>query len=1133
MTVAVQVLEDAEVSVDETVLIFTAGDWNQAQTITVTAAQDLDAVPDDPVVLTHAVSGGNYDTATVASVAVTILEDDMSTLLIANAAAAESDKELAFSVRLSLASDKTVTAEYVTASGSATAGEDYEATTGTLTFLALETQQTIRVPIIDDDLDEAAETFTVMLINASNATIKDGKAIGVIVDNDLPVVSVAADPTAVEEGETVTFTLKRAGDLTIPLTVSLNVTERGAFLADGTPTEAMFAVGASHTTLQVATLDDDVDEANGLVTATIADGATHRAGDAARAIVPVLDNDVRGVTATPTTLAIPEGGSASYTVVLTSEPTADVTLAVLVPEDAEVAVDETELTFTAEDWNQAQTITGTAAQDADAVTDNPVTIRHAVSGGDYDAVTAARVAVTIVEDDTPTLWIADAAAAEGDGEMAFQVRLSVASSQTVTVEYATADGTATADEDYEATTGTLTFSALEMTQTIRVPIIDDDLDEAVEAFTVALGNASNATIGDGAADGVIADNDLPVVSVTADPAAVEEGATVTFTLTRVGDLSGPLTVPISVTERGAFLAEGAPTEAMFAVGASHTTLQVATLDDDVDEANGLVTATIADGATHQAGDAARAIVPVLDNDVRGVTATPTALTIPEGGSASYTVVLTSEPTADVTLAVLVPEDAEVAVDATELTFTAEDWNQAQTVPVTAAEDADAVADDPVVLAHAVSGGDYDTVTAESVAVTITEDDTPELAVTDGAAAEGDQVLEFTVRLNVASSQTVTVEYATADGTATADEDYEATTGTLTFPALVTTQTIRVPIIDDALDEAVEAFTVALGNASNATIEDGEADGVIADNDLPVVSVTADPAAVEEGVTVTFILTRVGDLSGPLTVPISVTERGAFLAEGAPTEATFATDASHTTLLVATVDDDEDEVNGLVTATIAEGATHRAGDAARAIVPVTDNDVRGVTVTPTALTVDEGSSDSYAVVLTSEPTADVTVAVLVPEGAEVAVDATELTFTAEDWNQAQTVPVTAAEDADAVADDPVVLAHAVSGGDYDTVTAESVAVTITEDDTPELAVTDGAAAEGDQVLEFTVRLNVASSQTVTVGYATADSTAMAGTDYEGTTGTLTFAALETEQTIRVPIIDDDLDEAVEAFTVAVE
>ena len=513
---------------DATELTFTTEDWNQAQTVTVTAAQDDDAVADDTVVLTHEVRGGNYDTVTAASVAVTILEDDMSALSVANAVASEGDGEMAFSVRLNLASSQTVTVEYVTAGGTATAGRDYETTTGTLTFSALETEQTIRVPIIDDDIDEAVETLTVMLINASNATIKDGKATGII-----------------------------------------------------------------------------------------------------------TDDDERGVTVTPTALMIREGDSASYTVVLDSEPTADVTVEIQVPEDAEVAVDVTKLTFTAEDWNQSQTVTVTAAQDADAVADDPVTLTHVVSGGDYRSVTVASVAVTILEDDTPTLLIADAEASEGDGEMAFAVRLSVPSSRTVTVEYATADGTATAGTDYEETTGMLTFSAETTAQTIRVPIIDDDLDEATETFTVALSNASNATIEDGEAIGVITDNDLPVVSVTADEAEVEEGETVAFTVTRIGDLTVPLTVPVDIKERGAFLADGAPTEVTFAVDAATTTLLVATDDDQRDEADGAVSATITSGTTHRAGESASvtvsvtdngesasATVPVIDNDERGHRVTP-------------------------------------------------------------------------------------------------------------------------------------------------------------------------------------------------------------------------------------------------------------------------------------------------------------------------------------------------------------------------------------------------------------------------------------------------------------------------------------------------------------------------------
>ena len=112
------------------------------------------------------------------------------------------------------------------------------------------------------------------------------------------------------------------------------------------------------------------------------------------------------------------------------------------------------------------------------------------------------------------------------------------------------------------------------------------------------------------------------------------------------------------------------------------------------------------------------------------------LAVLEGSSANYTVVLDAEPTADVTVAVQVSEDAEVVVDETALTFTAENWNQAQTITVSTAQDADAVADPVVVLTHAVSGGDYDTVTAESVTVIIIEDDMPEVSITDGDSNRG-------------------------------------------------------------------------------------------------------------------------------------------------------------------------------------------------------------------------------------------------------------------------------------------------------------------------------------------------------------------------------------------------------------
>ena len=108
---------------------------------------------------------------------------------------------------------------------------------------------------------------------------------------------------------------------------------------------------------------------------------------------------------------------------------------------------------------------------------------------------------------------------------------------------------------------------------------------------------------------------------------------------------------------------------------------------------------------------------------------------------------------------------------------------------------------------------------------------PTLSVADAEAHEGeDAAMEFAVTLSRPASGTVTVDYATADGTATAGEDYTATTGTLTFSSGEQTKTISVPLIDDAIDEGQETFTLTLSNPTQARILDGEATGTIINSD---------------------------------------------------------------------------------------------------------------------------------------------------------------------------------------------------------------------------------------------------------------------------------------------------------------
>ncbi len=105
-----------------------------------------------------------------------------------------------------------------------------------------------------------------------------------------------------------------------------------------------------------------------------------------------------------------------------------------------------------------------------------------------------------------------------------------------------------------------------------------------------------------------------------------------------------------------------------------------------------------------------------------------------------------------------------------------------------------------------------------------------LSVADAGASEADEAIAFTVTLSRAASGTVTVDYATRDGTATAGEDYTFTRGTLTFAAGELGKTVSVPLLDDAIDEGEETFTLKLTNPLGAAIGDGEATGTIENSD---------------------------------------------------------------------------------------------------------------------------------------------------------------------------------------------------------------------------------------------------------------------------------------------------------------
>jgi hypothetical protein len=135
--------------------------------------------------------------------------------------------------------------------------------------------------------------------------------------------------------------------------------------------------------------------------------------------------------------------------------------------------------------------------------------------------------------DAPSLAVSDALVTEGDSgtkNALFTVSLSAASAGPVTVDYATADGSAKTPGDYTATTGTLTFAAGELSKQVAVVVVGDTLDELHETYSLDLSNPVGATLGDARGAGTILDNDPQVSLSVDDVSAPEGGQTATFTL---------------------------------------------------------------------------------------------------------------------------------------------------------------------------------------------------------------------------------------------------------------------------------------------------------------------------------------------------------------------------------------------------------------------------------------------------------------------------------------------------------------------------------------------------------------------------------------------------------------------------
>ncbi len=333
---------------------------------------------------------------------------------------------------------------------------------------------------------------------------------------------------------------------------------------------------------------------------------------------------------------------------------------------------------------------------------------------------------------------------------------------------------------------------------------------------------------------VVADNKTPGVTLSQTALRVHEGGTRTYTVVLETQPSGSVTVTIGGTLNTDVTVGDNTLE--FTTGNWETAQTVSvTAAQDADAINDEVTLThTASGGGYDDVSIDSVAVTVRDDD-RGVTVTPTALPVTEGGSETYTVVLDGQPSGTVTVTIGGMSGTDVTVGDNTLEFTTGNWNTAQTVTVTAAQDADAV-DDEVTLTHTASGGGFDDVTIDSMAVTVTDDDTADTTAPafDSAAVDGAAlVITFDESLAAAPNLANGAFEVKVGGTAV------TLTGTPSISGATVTLTLASAV---APGDTVTVSYEKPASGSNNTLQDVPGNVVADFTDRPVTNNTADTTA---------------------------------------------------------------------------------------------------------------------------------------------------------------------------------------------------------------------------------------------------------------------------------------------------
>ncbi|HVI49040.1 MAG TPA: Calx-beta domain-containing protein [Chitinophaga sp.] len=809
----------------------------------------------------------------------TIINRVLQVTNTANAAEPATNGSFTVSLPAGITAAEDITVNY-NITGTATAGTDYTAITGTITIPAGQNSVTVPVVVTDDQVIEPVETVIMTLNGGTAASFTfagTGNATVNITDNDdIPanrVLSVVKTTDAAEPGANGLFAISLPAGITVAENVAINYTISGTATA-GTDyvtlgNTVVIPAGQNSVTVQVPVIDDKLIENTETVIMTLGGGSSASftfTGNTSATVNILDDDDVttnRVLTVTATKDAAEPGTDGEFTISLPAGVTSSeaITVNYTVNGTATSGADYTALSGTVVIPAGQNKVTIPVPVINDQILENTETTGMTITNGtsaSFAFTGGSSAIVNIIDDENVVsnrilsiVKTADAAEPAVNGGFAISLPAGIVASEDIKVNY-TVSGTATSGTDYNAITGTITIPAGQNSVAVPVIVKDDQVIETTETVIVTLSSGTSTSFsftGSGNATVNIADDEsiTPaslVLSIAKGADGAEPATNGAFIVSLPAGITSSEDITVNYAVAGTATA-GADYTALAATvvipaGQNSVAVPVVVTDDQIIEVTETVIATLNGGTSANFTFTGNGNATVNIADDESITPAKLVLTASKGAdgaepatNGSFTISLPAGITSseDITINYTIAGTATAGADYTALTGTVmiPAGQNSITIPVTVNDDKIIEGTETVILTQTNASSAHFTFTAAgSATVNILDDETvtPNLVlnVTKGAdAAEPSANGNFIVSLpaGIIAAMDITANYTIA-GTAKAGADYTALAGTVVIPAGQNSVTIPVTVIDDQLIEGNETVivTVTGGNANGLVFTPG-------------------------------------------------------------------------------------------------------------------------------------------------------------------------------------------------------------------------------------------------------------------------------------------------------------------------